>query len=85
MKSDAPKTSPKDSSQPLAPLLVDARNAAKLAGISSATWHRMVAAGRTPAPVRPSRGCVRWRVTDLEQWIAAGCPKRSEFEAELKS
>lgn len=63
------------------PLLVDARQAAQLYGVSPATWHRMVSAGRTPAPVRPSPGTVRWRLSDLREHIALGCPGRKEFEA----
>lgn len=62
------------------PLLVDAKQAAQLYGVSPATWHRMVSAGRTPAPVRPSPGSVRWRVADLHEHIALGCPGRKEFE-----
>ena len=63
------------------PLLVDAKQAAQLYGVSPATWHRMVSAGRTPAPVRPSPGTVRWRLSDLREHIALGCPGRKEFDA----
>jgi predicted DNA-binding transcriptional regulator AlpA len=63
------------------PLLLSARQAAKVCGVSLATWHRMASAGRCPAPVRLSRGCVRWRKSDLEEWIFSGCPPRREFEA----
>jgi predicted DNA-binding transcriptional regulator AlpA len=41
----------------------------------------MVSAGRCPAPLRLSRGCVRWRAGELAEWVAAGCPPRREFEA----
>lgn len=66
----------------LAPLLVSADDAAALIGVSPATWHRLVARGATPAPVRLSAGCVRWRVSDLRSWIDAGCPRRAEWEAD---
>jgi predicted DNA-binding transcriptional regulator AlpA len=62
-------------------LLLTARQAAALCGVSAATWHRMVASGRCPAPVRLSAGCVRWRRGELEDWIAAGCPDRRTWEA----
>jgi prophage regulatory protein len=62
-------------------LLLRARQAAQVSGVSLATWHRLVAAGRTPAPVRLSAGCVRWRAEDLRQWIALGCPDRRAWEA----
>jgi len=63
------------------PLLGGAAAAARLCGVSEATWYRMAAAGRTPAPIRLSRGCVRWRLNELRDWIAAGCPNRREWEA----
>ncbi len=62
-------------------LLVDAAEAARLCGVSPATWYRMAAAGRTPAPVRLSRGCVRWRAGELAEWVGAGCPDRRTWEA----
>lgn len=66
---------------PEVPVLIDARRAAELIHVSPATWFRMVAAGRTPAPIHLSPGCVRYRLSDLTRWIEAGCPRRSEFEA----
>ena len=63
------------------PLLLPADRAAALCGVSPATWYRMASAGRCPAPVRLSRGCVRWRAEELRDWIAAGCPSRREWEA----
>jgi predicted DNA-binding transcriptional regulator AlpA len=65
----------------LAPLLVDARQAAALCGVSPATWWRWDAAGRIPAAVRIGSGVVRWRRAELESWTAAGCPPRMEWEA----
>jgi predicted DNA-binding transcriptional regulator AlpA len=62
------------------PLLLAAASAARLCGVSPATWHRMNAGGRCPAPVRLSRGCVRWRAEELRDWIAAGCPDRRTWE-----
>jgi predicted DNA-binding transcriptional regulator AlpA len=66
---------------PLSPLLLAARQAAALCGVSVATWHRWAAAGRCPAPLRPSPGVVRWRAAELRQWTEAGCPPRREWEA----
>jgi predicted DNA-binding transcriptional regulator AlpA len=62
------------------PLLLDARQAAALYGVSRATWHRMVSAGSVPASFRPSPGCVRWRTEELRAHIAAGMPDRKEWE-----
>jgi predicted DNA-binding transcriptional regulator AlpA len=63
------------------PLLVSARDAARLCGVSPATWARMQAAGRAPAPIRPSPGRVLWRMAELREWTHAGCPARREWEA----
>ncbi|WLD12822.1 helix-turn-helix transcriptional regulator [Planctellipticum variicoloris] len=61
------------------PLLLDARDAATLCGLSPASWYRRVSAGHTPAPVRIG-GAVRWRVDDLRRWIGLGCPDRATFQ-----
>ncbi len=37
-------------------------------------------AGRIPAPVWVG-GSKRWRVLELELWVAAGCPLRADWEA----
>jgi prophage regulatory protein len=66
---------------PAAPLLLSGRLAAALCGVSLATWHRWAAAGRCPAPLRLSPGCVRWRAQELAAWIAAACPDRRTWEA----
>ncbi len=42
--------------------------AARIAGVSVATWRRMVFAGNAPQPIRLSAACVRWKVEDLERF-----------------
>jgi predicted DNA-binding transcriptional regulator AlpA len=64
----------------LDPLLIPDTAAARLAGVSRATWWRLHAAGRTPAPVRLGRK-VLWRRAELAAWIGAGCPDRRGWEA----
>jgi predicted DNA-binding transcriptional regulator AlpA len=64
-----------------APILVDAHHAAALLGIGLRTLRAMDASGRLPAPVRLSRGCVRWRLSELREWIDAGAPNRAEWAA----
>jgi len=61
--------------------LLDAKQAAALYGVSKATWHRMVSAGRVPASLRPSPGCVRWRTEELRAHIDAGMPDCKTWEA----
>lgn len=66
-------------------LLLSAEESARFAaGVSAATWWRWDAAGKIPAPIRPTRGVTRWRRSDLERWVELGCPKRREFEALMK-
>jgi predicted DNA-binding transcriptional regulator AlpA len=60
---------------------VDAKHAAALLGVGLRTLRTMDAAGRLPAPVRLSPGCVRWRLADLHDWAEAGCPDRETWEA----
>jgi predicted DNA-binding transcriptional regulator AlpA len=61
------------------PLLVDTNQAALRCGISPASWYRLKAAGKTPAPLRLG-GRVLYRVEDLQLWVSLGCPPRKEFE-----
>jgi predicted DNA-binding transcriptional regulator AlpA len=65
----------------LEPLLIPAPEAARLCGLSPATWHRLRSAGKIgPTPVRLG-GRVLWRVADLRAWTDAGCPDRRTWEA----
>jgi predicted DNA-binding transcriptional regulator AlpA len=66
------------------PLLVRAPEASRLCGVSEATWHRLRAADRTPAPLRLGSS-VLWRVSDLKLFVEWGCPSRKEFEARLQA
>jgi prophage regulatory protein len=61
------------------PLLLTARQAAALCGRSLRTWWVWDAAGLIPRPVRIGRSSL-WRVDELRNWVAAGCPRRREWE-----
>lgn len=63
------------------PIFVDAKHAAALHSVGLRTWRAWDAAGRVPAPVRLSPGCVRWRLDELREWAEAGCPDRNEWQA----
>ena len=54
-------------------LLLSARTLAKRLGVSVRTLWRLRSAGKLPTPVRLG-GVVRWRVADIDAWVAAGCP-----------
>lgn len=60
--------------------LLTAAEAAEVAGVAKRSWWRYVSGGKAPAPVRLG-GVVRWRRSELAEWIAAGCPRvRREVE-----
>ncbi|MDR1612087.1 MAG: helix-turn-helix domain-containing protein [Planctomycetota bacterium] len=60
-------------------LLIDARETATLCGMSRAAWHKQLASGRIPCPVKIGR-LSRWRRRELESWIDAGCPARQKWD-----
>ncbi len=65
-----------------APLLLGARQAAEMCGVSRSTWWALHAAGRIPLPVRLGRRTL-WAVTGpkgLTAWIVAECPSRDRWE-----
>ncbi len=66
---------PPSADSPLRPLLVDINRLAVLLGRSVASLERDQAAGRLPAPVRIG-GSKKWRLADIQAWVAAGCPAR---------
>jgi predicted DNA-binding transcriptional regulator AlpA len=59
-------------------LLLDARRAATLCGVSRGHWLSLTAQGLTPDPVRLGRR-VLWRRAELESWVQAGCPPRCRW------
>ena len=62
---------------------VEAVQAARLCGVSRATWYSLRKAGRIPRPVRLGRR-VLWRIDELREWMAAGCPPCSRWDAMKK-
>ena len=66
------------------PLMISADEAAELVGVSRATWWAHHASGRCPAPVKLG-GRTLWRVQELHDWVAAGCPPRAKWQATLAS
>lgn len=69
------------SAPPPSPLLLDAHAAAKLCGVSRATWWGWLAAGLCPTPLRIGPRVVRWRRDELTAWVAGGCPARDRWRA----
>jgi excisionase family DNA binding protein len=46
---------------------------AAMVALSRRTISRLADAGKLPPPLRIG-GSLRWRLADVRQWIAAGCP-----------
>lgn len=61
------------------PLLITAAELARLLKISTRTLWRLQSAGRLPEPVRFG-GAVRWRLEEVRNWIAEGCPDEQARE-----
>jgi predicted DNA-binding transcriptional regulator AlpA len=68
---------------PPRPLLLAIGDLAALVARSVPSLRRDDAAGRLPAAVRLG-GSKRWRRSDIDLWVALGCPSRAEFEARKK-
>ena len=55
--------------------LLRVNDVASMCGVSVRHIYRLSVAGQMPKPMKLG-GATRWRRPELEQWIAAGCPKR---------
>lgn len=80
MRDVAPKLSaPIGVSETSTAMLIGRIDAARLCGVSPASWDRLTSAGKTPASLRLG-GRVLWRRSDLDSWVAFGLPDRKTFE-----
>ncbi len=61
-------------------LALSAASVAKLLGISERHLWALNSSGRLPRPVRLGRA-VRWSVSELRDWLAAGSPPRDRWQA----
>lgn len=61
--------------------LLTRKEVARTLGISARHVMRLAALGRMPKPVRLRR-LTRWRKTQLQAWLAKGCPPVDELSAE---
>lgn len=68
-------THPKDP-----PLALPAARAAQRCGVSRSQWWKLHSAGKVPPPVYLGSRAPRWRVADLDAWLAAGCPTRQQWQ-----
>jgi predicted DNA-binding transcriptional regulator AlpA len=61
-------------------LLTDIKGLAKMLGRSERAIWRDHSAGRVPEPIKLG-GMTKWRVAEIREWVAVGCPDRSAWEA----
>ena len=64
--------------------LLSAKALAKMLSTSVRSVWRYRSSGRLPETVKIA-GAIRWRQSDLEQWIAMGCPNQKEFIARMEA
>ncbi|HKQ47605.1 MAG TPA: helix-turn-helix domain-containing protein [Phycisphaerae bacterium] len=60
-------------------LAITADEVAELLGISRAHLWKLHSSGRLPRPIRLGRA-VRWSVSEIQAWLAAGAPPRERWE-----
>ena len=65
--------------QNIEPLLVGAKQAAAMCGISLRLWWRQSSMGLIPKPLKIGRKTL-WRVSDLKLWVELELPNRERFE-----
>jgi excisionase family DNA binding protein len=59
--------------------LLSVKAVADILSVSRRTVHRLNSAGKLPKSIRIN-GSVRWRESDIVEWIGMGCPDRTKFE-----
>lgn len=60
-------------------LLIDMNQVAKLLKVSPRTVNKMEHCGEMPKAIRIAR-VVRWGYDEINQWIAAGCPRAEQWK-----
>lgn len=67
-------TAPADRTDDLTPLLIDRRTLAVKLSISTRSLDRLKSNGTLPRSLKLGAK-VLWRLSDVEGWIEAGCPR----------
>jgi len=60
------------------PMLIGARDAAKLLAVSVRHFYALDARGQIPEGMQLGRRRL-WALQELRQWVAAGCPSRDKW------
>ncbi len=72
-----------ESSLSHSPILLTVDELSDLLKVSNRTIWRMRSASQIPSPVRIGGG-VRWRQSEIENWIQEGCPDQSNVQNKRK-
>jgi predicted DNA-binding transcriptional regulator AlpA len=59
-------------------LLIEVKTTAKLLNVPERMVYRMADQKLAPGPVR-SGALVRWRLTEIIEWVDSGCPSRWQW------
>ncbi len=60
------------------PLLISAKDAAKLCGLSERTWYSLISTSQAPPSIKIS-GRRLWRLDVIKKWIFLNCPPIDRF------
>ncbi len=61
-------------------LCLNIKQLASVLGVSSRHIERLDSSGKLPKPLRLGRA-KRWRTSEIEAWLEAGCPDRRAWQA----
>lgn len=73
----------KESKNKIRPLLVSAKEAASLCGISQSMWYLLMESKKIPKCIRLGKRRL-WSLEKLEMWIRLNCPISRILESEIK-
>ena len=51
------------------------RDVMQITGLSRSSLHRYQEVGIMPRGIRLTRRCVKWNAEEIDNWVAAGCPR----------
>lgn len=60
--------------------LLKMKDICEILQIDRVTAQRWLMAGKLPEPLRLSKTCSRWPQSEIQAWLAAGCPDRKVWE-----
>jgi predicted DNA-binding transcriptional regulator AlpA len=64
-------------------LLTDIKGLERMLGRDERSLWRDLSAGKLPAPIKLGK-LTKWRVAEIRDWVAAGCPDRVTWKALTK-